>query len=115
MSGSQARAALTWHLLRVRGTARAEDGRMRAASARAQRTARMADARAPNGARREDPRRLWRFLELSMTDVKHSDERNARAPDGRNGDPRARSRPLQTRPDASGTFYVGQEQCYVGG
>ena len=95
--------------------AHTEDGRMRAASARAQQTARMADARAPDGARREDPRRLWRFLELSMTDVKHSDERNARAPDGRNGDPRARSKPLQTRPDASGTFYVGQEQCYVGG
>ncbi|KAA0050129.1 uncharacterized protein E6C27_scaffold675G001490 [Cucumis melo var. makuwa] len=63
-------------------------------------------------ARREDPRRLWKFLKLSMTDVKHRDERNVRAPDGRDGDLRARSRPLQTRPDASGTFYVGHEQCY---
>ncbi|TYK13783.1 putative Polyprotein [Cucumis melo var. makuwa] len=60
-------------------------------------------------------RRLWKFLELSMTDVKPRNERNAHAPDGRDGDPRARSRPFQTRPDASGSFYVGHEQCYVGG
>ncbi|TYK05161.1 reverse transcriptase [Cucumis melo var. makuwa] len=63
----------------------------------------------------EIEKRLWKFLELSMTDVKPRNERNAHAPDGRDGDPRARSRPFQTRPDASGSFYVGHEQCYVGG